>query len=64
MRHIEMVKGNKKLWDELAPVHFKSYDLEKLRQGGHVLDPILYCPVQPGNLKIRIGKCTFPIRNC
>ena len=32
--------GNRIHWDEIAPVHSKSYDLTKLRSGGHLLDEI------------------------
>lgn len=31
---------NKKHWDEVAPVHGRSYDLQPLFQGGHNLDPV------------------------
>lgn len=34
------LKGNMELWDELAPVHRKSYNIEKLLRGGHLLDEI------------------------
>ncbi len=32
--------GNKILWNELAPVHLKSYKMDRLKQGGHLLDDI------------------------
>lgn len=31
---------NLKFWDEVAPVHFKSYEIEPLRQGRSVIDSI------------------------
>lgn len=32
--------NNKKLWNELAPVHYESYNIDKLRRGQHLLDEI------------------------
>jgi ubiquinone/menaquinone biosynthesis C-methylase UbiE len=39
-RHPEAERGNQNYWDELAPVHIKSYNIARLRDGGHVLDDI------------------------
>ncbi|MCD4848230.1 MAG: class I SAM-dependent methyltransferase [Candidatus Aegiribacteria sp.] len=39
-RNIEAEKGNRKHWDELADVHSRSYNLDPLFNGGHVLDDI------------------------
>jgi SAM-dependent methyltransferase len=36
----EFEAANQKMWDELAPVHFKSYGLERLRAGQTLLDEI------------------------
>jgi len=32
--------ANQKMWDELAPVHYKSYGLERLRKGQTLIDDI------------------------
>lgn len=37
---INAEKTNQEHWDEKAQVHIKSYDLTKLRNGGHLLDEI------------------------
>jgi SAM-dependent methyltransferase len=39
-RNLEAEGGNREHWDELAEVHFGSYDLAPLLDGGHCLDPI------------------------
>jgi len=31
---------NQAFWDEIAPVHYKSYDIEKLKQGKSLIDEI------------------------
>jgi hypothetical protein len=31
---------NQAFWDEIAPVHYKSYDIEKLKQGKSLIDSI------------------------
>jgi len=31
---------NQAFWDEIAPVHYKSYDIEKLKQGKLLIDEI------------------------
>ena len=31
---------NQAFWDEIAPVHYKSYDIEKLKQGKSLIDKI------------------------
>ncbi|HOP26987.1 MAG TPA: class I SAM-dependent methyltransferase [Candidatus Sabulitectum sp.] len=31
---------NRKHWDEIAPVHLRSYELDSLLEGGHHLDPV------------------------
>jgi SAM-dependent methyltransferase len=36
----EFEDANRKMWDELAPVHYKSYGLERLRAGQTLLDEI------------------------
>jgi SAM-dependent methyltransferase len=36
----EFEAANQKMWDELAPVHYKSYGLERLRAGQTLLDEI------------------------
>jgi len=33
-------KANQVFWDEIAPVHYKSYDIEKLKQGKSLIDKI------------------------
>jgi len=33
-------KVNQAFWDEIAPVHYKSYDIEKLKQGKSLIDEI------------------------
>jgi len=33
-------KANQVFWDEIAPVHYKSYDVEKLEQGKSLIDEI------------------------
>jgi len=33
-------KINQVFWDEIAPVHYKSYDIEKLKQGKSLIDEI------------------------
>ncbi|MBD3233842.1 MAG: SAM-dependent methyltransferase, partial [candidate division Zixibacteria bacterium] len=33
-------KQNIKFWDEVAPVHLRSYELDKLLNGGSVIDDI------------------------
>jgi len=30
--------ANQAFWDEIAPVHYKSYDIEKLKQGKSLID--------------------------
>jgi hypothetical protein len=32
--------ANQTFWDEIAPVHYKSYDIEKLKQGKSLIDAI------------------------
>jgi len=32
--------ANQAFWDEIAPVHYKSYDIEKLKQGKSLIDEI------------------------
>ena len=32
--------ANQTFWDEIAPVHYKSYDIEKLKQGKSLIDEI------------------------
>ena len=32
--------SNQAFWDEIAPVHYKSYDIEKLKQGKSLIDEI------------------------
>ncbi|MHC2995546.1 MAG: hypothetical protein IBV53_08610 [Candidatus Atribacteria bacterium] len=32
--------ANQAFWDEIAPVHYKSYDIEKLKQGKSLIDVI------------------------
>lgn len=32
--------ANRAFWDEIAPVHYKSYDIEKLKQGKSLIDEI------------------------
>jgi hypothetical protein len=32
--------ANQAFWDEIAPVHYKSYDIEKLKQGKSLIDKI------------------------
>jgi len=32
--------ANQAFWDEIAPVHYKSYDIEKLKQGKSLIDSI------------------------
>lgn len=32
--------ANQVFWDEIAPVHYKSYDIEKLKQGKSLIDAI------------------------
>jgi SAM-dependent methyltransferase len=39
-RHKEAEDGNRLQWDEVAPVHLKSYKIDNLLQGGHLLDEI------------------------
>lgn len=39
-RNYEAEKGNREHWDELAPVHIRSYGLTPLLEGGHVLDDV------------------------
>jgi len=31
---------NQAFWDEIAPVHYKSYDIEKLKKGKSLIDEI------------------------
>jgi len=33
-------KANQVFWNEIAPVHYKSYDIEKLEQGKLLIDEI------------------------
>ena len=33
-------KANQVFWDEIASVHYKSYDIEKLEQGKSLIDEI------------------------
>ncbi len=40
IRNSEAEKGNRIYWNEIAPVHLKSYDIGKLRSGGHLIDEI------------------------
>ncbi len=39
-RNIEAEQINRRYWDELAPVHGRSYDVSRLLAGGHRLDPV------------------------
>ena len=39
-RDLNAENGNVTFWDEIAPVHYKSYNVEKLLNGGHLLDEI------------------------
>ena len=32
--------ANQAFWDAIAPVHYKSYDIEKLKQGKSLIDVI------------------------
>lgn len=32
--------ANQAFWDEIAPVHLKSYDIERLKQGKSLIDEI------------------------
>jgi 2-polyprenyl-3-methyl-5-hydroxy-6-metoxy-1,4-benzoquinol methylase len=32
--------ANQAFWDEIAPVHYKSYDIKKLKQGKSLIDEI------------------------
>lgn len=32
--------ANQAFWDEIAPVHYKSYDIEKLKQGKSLIGEI------------------------
>ncbi len=40
IRNSEAEKGNRKYWDEIAPINLESYDLKKLMSGGHLIDEI------------------------
>ncbi|RKX71575.1 hypothetical protein DRP43_02360 [candidate division TA06 bacterium] len=40
---------NREFWDEVAPIHIKSYDIEKLRKTGCLIDNIQLEEV--GNVK-------------
>ena len=31
---------NQAFWDEIAPIHYKSYNIEKLKQGKSLIDEI------------------------
>lgn len=61
--------ANQAFWDEIAPVHYKSYDIEKLKQGKSLIDSIqkkeigsvkdksllhLQCHIGTDSLKIRL----------
>lgn len=37
-RYLDAESRNREHWDELADVHFRSYDMAPLLEGGHVLD--------------------------
>lgn len=43
----EHEKANKKLWDELTPVHFKSYNVSHIKEGGTNIDGIQRQEVGP-----------------
>ncbi|MFH1939913.1 MAG: hypothetical protein ABIK21_07200 [bacterium] len=32
--------ANQAFWDEITPIHYKSYDIEKLKQGKSLIDEI------------------------
>jgi SAM-dependent methyltransferase len=40
MSQNKLENANQRMWDELAPVHYKSYGLERLRKGQTLLDEI------------------------